>query len=153
MFLHPFTRYSEGGRHIIKKFDKKNGNNMLMQHSTNFLKRLRLNMSITCLIFKNKMHSLNVIIKLWWKQQEASCMWRGCWNYLWEKITNIIVHVLNRAMTWILDELTPFESIGDRLDILHFWMFGYFMYKHILKELWKKLDLKNKKMIFSICFK
>jgi hypothetical protein len=37
------------------------------------------------------------------------------------KITNPIVHVLNRAMTWIMDELTPFEMwIGDRLDVLHF---------------------------------
>jgi hypothetical protein len=57
-----------------------------------------------------------------------------------------IVHVLNRAMTWILDELTPFEKwIGDRLDVLHFGVFGYFMYKHILKELSKNL---NKKMFF-----
>lgn len=117
-----------------------------MQHSTIFLKIPRLNISITCLMIKNKMDSLNVIIKLWWKQQKTSCMWRGCWNYLWEKITHTIVHVLNRAMTWILDELTPFEKwIGDRLDVLHFGVFGYFMYKHILKELLKNL---NKKMFF-----
>jgi len=72
MFLDPFTQDLEGRETHCKDFlIKKNANNMLMQNSTNFLKIPRLNMSITCLMIKNKMDSLNVIIKLWWKQQKT----------------------------------------------------------------------------------
>jgi hypothetical protein len=57
-------------------------------------------------------------------------------KYLWAKATNIVVHVLNRTMTRVLDGLTTFEKrIRVKLNISHSQVFGYFAYKHILKEL------------------
>jgi hypothetical protein len=41
-------------------------------------------------------------------------------KYLWAEATNIVVHVLNRTMTRVLDGLTTFEKwLKDKLNISH----------------------------------
>jgi hypothetical protein len=61
---------------------------------------------------------------------------KGLPKYLWVEVANIVVHVLNRTMTQVLDGLTTFEKwIRDKLNISHSRVFGCFAYKHILKKL------------------
>jgi hypothetical protein len=83
-----------------------------------------LNMSTSSLMLMSKMDSLNVIIILLQKQCNK------------KHHANIVMHVLNRTMTQVLDGLTIFEKwIRDKLNISHSRVFGCFAYKHILKKL------------------
>lgn len=74
---------------------------------------------------------------------------KGLLKCPWAKVTNTIVHVLNKTMTKVLDGLTTFEKWAwSTPNISYFWIFGCLTYKHIPKEMKKKLDTKRKKMIF-----
>jgi hypothetical protein len=70
-------------------------------------------------------------------------------KFLWVKITNTLVHVLNHMTTRMFVESTHYEQwIGNIPNISCFRVFGCFGFKHVLRELQTQLDLKAQQMIF-----
>jgi hypothetical protein len=71
-------------------------------------------------------------------------------KYLWAKVKNVVVHVLDKTTTQVFDGSTPFEKWKRRkFHISYFLSVWSLAYKHISKELGKKLDPKIKKMILA----
>ncbi len=71
---------------------------------------------------------------------------KGLLKCPWAKVTNTIVHVLNKTMTKVLDGLTPFEKWAwSTPNISYFWIFGCLTYKHIPKEMKKTLTQRGRK--------
>ena len=67
----------------------------------------------------------------------------------WGEAVHTAVYTLNRCGTSTLPDLTPFEAWhGTRPSVSHLRIFGSTAYRHIPKELRKKLDPKAKKGIF-----
>lgn len=65
MFPSHFTKDSKRRKtHYEELLNLTKARNMLMEHSINFLRKIRLKMSIVCLMLMSKMDSLSVIIKL-----------------------------------------------------------------------------------------
>ncbi len=65
MFPSHFTKDSKRRKtHYEELIDLTKTRNMLMEHSINFLRKIRLKMSIMCIMLMSKMNSLSVIIKL-----------------------------------------------------------------------------------------
>lgn len=68
---------------------------------------------------------------------------------LWAEAVNTAVYILNRCVSSISNEKTPFELwTRQKPDLAHIRIFGSIAYAHIVKEFRKKFDAKSKKCIF-----
>lgn len=67
---------------------------------------------------------------------------------LWAEAVNTAVYILNRCVSSISRENTPFELwTQQKSDLSHIRIFGSVAYTHITKKFRKKLDTKSKKCI------
>jgi len=69
--------------------------------------------------------------------------------YLWTKVVNIIVYLINYSPTWansgaMLEEM----FLGEKLNVNHLRFFGYVAYVHIPKEKQNKLESRTLKCLF-----
>lgn len=62
--------------------------------------------------------------------------------HLWVETCNTPVYLQNQSPHWILGMITLEEaSLGRKLDVSHFRIFGSFVYFHVSKESRKKLEM------------
>ncbi|KAJ7980732.1 Retrovirus-related Pol polyprotein from transposon TNT 1-94 [Quillaja saponaria] len=61
----------------------------------------------------------------------------------WPEAVNWSIHILNRSLTFAVQNMTPEEaSSGRKPAVDHFKIFGCIAYAHVPNEKWKKLDDK-----------
>ena len=74
---------------------------------------------------------------------------KGLSNFFWMKVVYMAVYLMNRYLTKVLQNKTPFEAwSGRKPSMKHFKVFGCICYAHIPKERKHKLDEVSKKYIF-----
>ncbi|RVW79987.1 Retrovirus-related Pol polyprotein from transposon TNT 1-94 [Vitis vinifera] len=68
----------------------------------------------------------------------------------WPEAVNWSIHVLNRSLTFSVQNMTPEEAwSGRKPTVDHFKIFGCIAYAHVPDEKRKKLDDKGEKCVFS----
>lgn len=74
---------------------------------------------------------------------------RNVSHRLWAEAVHTAVYILNRCVSSMSKEKTPFQLwMRQKPDLGHIKIFGSIAYAHITKEFRKKFDAKSKKCIF-----
>jgi hypothetical protein len=74
---------------------------------------------------------------------------QGLPMYLWEEACNTMVYVQKCCPHRVLGMSTPEEdSTGKKPDVSHFKIFGSFVYVHVTKNDWKKMEPTDEVGIF-----
>lgn len=77
------------------------------------------------------------------------CMLGDFLKFLWVEVVNTIIYILNRCLTKVVDEKSPFEAwIGKKPIVSHFVIFGCVAYSFVVSKKRKKLENGSNKCIF-----